>query len=51
LASETATFASPPPNVAVNWVLCEKRKYPGVAKRNIISPKVITLFLIVSFFE
>ncbi len=39
-ASATATFASPPPNVATNCGLCKKRSIPGGARRSMISPNV-----------
>jgi hypothetical protein len=45
LARETATLASAPPNVALRLVLCPNRRYPGVARRNITSPNVITLMI------
>src|SRR5258708_6226176 len=39
----TATFASPPPNVAMNCGDCMKRSKPGGARRSMISPKVTTV--------
>src|SRR5260370_8435731 len=40
----TATFASPPPNVATNWGDCRKRSNPGGLRRSMISPKETTVF-------
>src|SRR5690242_12622741 len=40
VASATATFASPPPQVATNCGDCRNRSRPGGASLNIISPKV-----------
>src|SRR4030095_13916980 len=42
-ARHTATFASPPPNVATNCDVCRKRSNPGGLSRSIISPNVTTL--------
>src|SRR5579871_1002781 len=39
-ASATATFASPPPNVAMSCGVCRNRSKPGGASRSMISPKV-----------
>src|SRR3954468_15375012 len=42
-ARETATFASPPPNVISNRLVWLSRRWPGVARRSITSPKVMAL--------
>ena len=43
-ASETETFASPPPKVASNELACRNRRNPGGLSRSMISPKVTTFF-------
>jgi hypothetical protein len=45
LASATATFASPPPNVATNCGVCRKRSKPGGASLSMISPKVTVVVI------
>src|SRR4029453_14996605 len=42
-ARHTATFASPPPNVATNCGVCRKRSNPGGLSLSMISPNVTTL--------
>src|SRR5579883_3135845 len=42
LARETATFASPPPQVATNCGDCRNRSNPGGARRSMTSPNVTT---------
>src|SRR5580698_9525539 len=48
-ASATATFASPPPNVATNCGDCRKRSNPGGASRSMISPNVTVVLGIFLF--
>src|SRR5215831_6165929 len=43
-ARDTATFASPPPNVATSSGRWNNRSEPGADRRSMISPKVIVVF-------
>src|SRR5439155_5983725 len=50
-ARDTATLASPPPNVATSSGVWNKRSEPRADNLNMISPKVIVVFDIFSLFR